>query len=256
MIDLSRAFKAFDHYISNYDTSIPSIHLKLIHTYEVVKVSDYLCDQLQIREEDKLLAALIALLHDIGRFDQWMLYHSFADYKTVDHALLSSELLFEKHLIREFIEDNKYDDIIKNAIEQHNKYQIDDGFDERNLLFIHLIRDADKLDNFRVKEEEDIEHILYKTVAEVNKETISPKIYEQFSHKQLIYGPNRITHLDMWLSYIAFIFDLHFKESLIYIKDNHWVERSFCRIHPIHDETLKQYQTLEQIALDYLEENV
>ncbi|MCD7808878.1 MAG: HD domain-containing protein [Erysipelotrichaceae bacterium] len=255
MIDLSHAFLAFDHYISNYDTSIPSIHLKLVHTYEVVKVSDYLCDQLHLSEEDKQLAALIALLHDIGRFEQWIRYQSFADYKTIDHALFSSDLLFHQQLIREFIVDEQYDEIIKNAIEQHNKYQVDDGFDERNLLFIHLIRDADKLDNFRVKEEEHMENILYKTVEEVNQETISPKIYEQFSHQELIYGPNRITHLDMWLSYIAFIFDLNFKESLIYIKDNHWVERSFSRLHPTHQDTLQQYLDLQQIALDFIEAN-
>ncbi|MCD8028978.1 MAG: HD domain-containing protein [Erysipelotrichaceae bacterium] len=256
MIDLHVAFEAFDTFVSKYDTSIPSIRLKLVHTYEVVKVSDYLCNQLHLGDEDKQLAALIGLLHDIGRFEQWIQFHSFADYKTIDHAQYSSKMLFEQQLIRMFIKDDQYDSIIKNAIEQHNKYQIDDGFDERTLLFIHLIRDADKLDNFRVKEEERIEGILYRTIEEVNEETISPKIYEQFSYQQLIYAPNRITHIDMWLSYIAFIFDLHFKESLIYIKDNHWVERSFKRLHPTHEETLKQYQTLQQIALGFLEEHV
>ncbi|MCD7893318.1 MAG: HD domain-containing protein [Erysipelotrichaceae bacterium] len=256
MIDLNIAYQAFDKYISNYDTSIPSIHLKLVHTYEVVKVSDYLCDKLKLSQEDKQLAALTALLHDIGRFEQWMQFQSFADYKTIDHALFSSELLFSKNLIREFISDNQYDEIIKNAIEQHNKYQIDNGFDERTLMFIYLIRDADKLDNFRVKEEENIENILYRTIEEINDETISPIIYEQFSNKELIYGPNRLTHIDMWLSYIAFIFDLNFKESLIYIKDNHWVERSFERLQPTRKDTLKQYQTLQQIALKFIEENV
>ena len=59
-----------------------------------------------------------------GRFEQWMRYQSFADYKTIDHALFSSQLLFDKGLIREFIDDPQYDRIIKNAIEQHNKYKI------------------------------------------------------------------------------------------------------------------------------------
>ncbi len=256
MIDLNHAYEAFAQYVSKYDASIPSIQLKIVHTYEVVKVSDYLCDQLHLNIEDKQLAALIALLHDIGRFEQWMQFHSFADYKTIDHALYSSKMLFDQQLIRMFIVDNQYDAIIKNAIEQHNKYQIDDGFDERTLLFIHLIRDADKLDNFRVKEEERIENILYESIEKINEENISPKIYEQFSSKKLIYAPYRQTHIDMWLSYIAFIFDLYFKESLVYIKENHWVERSFKRLHPTQKDTLQQYFTLQQIALDFLEENV
>lgn len=131
-----------------------------------------------------------------------MKYESFADYKTVDHALFSSHLLFDDGLIREFIDDSQYDQIIKVAIEQHNKYQIDQGFDERTLLFIHLIRDADKLDNFRVKDEEDIETTLYVSLTQVNQETISPAIYDQFYSTKLIYGPTRQTHLDMWLSYM------------------------------------------------------
>lgn len=253
MIDLDKAKKAFEDYLSHYDMTIPSIRLKVIHTYEVIKCSDQLCMQLNASKEDQQLAALIALLHDIGRFEQWMRYQSFADYKTVDHALFSSELLFDQGLIRSFIEDDQYDDIIKHAIEQHNKFKVDEGFDERTLWFIHVIRDADKLDNFRVKEDESIEHILYVSLDEVNHEHISPDIYDQFSHCQLIYGPTRKTHIDMWLSYIAFIFDLHFAQSVDYIHKNHWVERSFDRLNPVDLNTQKQYLQLRQIALDYID---
>lgn len=256
MIDLIKARHAFQKYVSQYDVAEPSIRLKMIHTYEVMKCSDYLCEQLHVSLEDKELAALIALLHDIGRFEQWTIYHSFADYKTVDHALFSSQLLFEEGFIRQFIDDCQYDDIIKNAIEQHNKYKIDEGFDERTLFFIHLIRDADKLDNFRVKDEEKIEDILYVSFNEVNHEIISPEIYHQFSHQQLIYGPTRQTHLDMWLSYIAFIFDLYFKESLQYVKDNHWVNRSFDRLKPLNKDVLQQYEFLRQRAIEFIEEKV
>ncbi len=253
MIDLDRAKRAFQRYLNHYDINIPSIHLKVIHTYEVMKCSDYLCQRLSLSFEDQKLAAFIALLHDIGRFEQWVTYESFADYKTVDHALVSGQLLFDNGLIREFIEDRQYDDIIRHAIEQHNKYQIDDGFDERTLLFIHLIRDADKLDNFRVKDKEDIETLLYVTLDQVNQETISPEIYQQFYQQKLIYGPTRQTHLDIWLSYVAFIFDLYFPESLEYIKQHNWVNRSFDRIQPCHIQTKKEYEILRQRALEYLE---
>ena len=252
MIDLQKARLAFKNYVSHYDTNIPSIRLKIIHTYEVMKCSDYLCKQLKWNQEDKELAALIALLHDVGRFEQWVKYESFADYKTIDHAMFSSQLLFDEGWIRTFIEDHQYDDLIKAAIEQHNKYKIDEGFDERTLLFIHLIRDADKLDNFRVKEEEDIENTLYASAEVVNQEKISPEIYKQFYNQELIYAPYRKTRLDMWLSYIAFIFDLHFPQSLQYIQENNWVHRSFDRLNPQDQKTHKQYTILRQRALDYI----
>lgn len=252
MIDLLKAKIAFKNYVSHYDATDSSIRLKMIHTYEVMKCSDYLCDQLHLSKEDKDLASLIALLHDIGRFEQWKQYHSFADYKTIDHALFSSQLLFEEGKIREFIEDHQYDDIIKNAIEQHNHYKVDEGFDERTLLFIHLIRDADKLDNYRVKEEETMETLLFASIEEVNQSHISPEIYDQIYQQQLVYAPTRKTKLDFWLSYIAFVFDLYFEDSIQYIKDHHWIERSFDRLHPIDKKTYEQYQTLRQRTLDYL----
>lgn len=252
MIDMQKARVAFREYVSRYDETIPSIRLKIIHTYETVKCITYLCDLLNLSKEDKELAQLIALLHDIGRFEQWMRYESFADYKTVDHALFSSQLLFEDGLIRQFIDDNYYDNMIKVAIEQHNRYTIEEGFNERELLFIHLIRDADKLDNFRVKDEETIETTLFVSIDEVNQETITPEVFDQMYNQKLIYGPSRVTHLDMWLSYIAFIFDLYFEESLKYIRDNHWVDRSFDRLHPVDKTTHQQYEILRQRTLDYV----
>ena len=233
MIDLKRATDAFENYISQYDLSIPSLRLKVIHTYETMKCIRMLCDQLTLTHEEKDLATLIALLHDIGRFEQWVRYESFADYKTIDHALFSNELLFDKGLIRNFIQDEHYDNIIKVAIVCHNQYKLADEYDEKTLLFIHLMRDADKLDNFRVKEEESIETLLFVSLDEVNNEKISPLVYDQ-------------------LSYIAFLFDLHFDESIQYIRENHWIERSFARITPIDETTKKEYDILKQRALEYV----
>ena len=96
MIDFIQAQKAFQNYISSYDMTIPSIRLKVVHTYKVVECCEYLCQHLHLSKEDTDLAMLIALLHDIGRFEQWMQYQSFADHKTIDHALFSSQLLFGK----------------------------------------------------------------------------------------------------------------------------------------------------------------
>ena len=46
---------------------------------------------------------------------------------------------------------------------------------------------------------------------------------------------------------------LYFQESIQYIQDNHWVERSFQRLNPVDFKVNKQYQTLKQIALDYIQ---
>ena len=49
-------------------------------------------------------------------------------------------------MIRKFIEPSKYDEIIRKDIINHNKFAIEEGLTEEELLFAKLIRDADKID--------------------------------------------------------------------------------------------------------------
>lgn len=254
MIDIEHAKHVFDDYVKDYDLEIPQIYLKYIHSYKVMKVIEELCDMQGITKE-KDLCLLIGLLHDIGRFEQYRLYQSFIDYKTCDHAMYSSYLLFDKGLIRKFIQEDTYDPLIKKAIEQHNKYKIEEGFTDEELFYIHMIRDADKLDHFRVKEVEKDTTLLGVTYQEAGKETITQDVYDQFIAHKLIYGPTRKTHLDRWISYNAFIFDLYFEESKQYLKKYSYIERSFDRIKIEDLKTRKQYNALKKCALDYLKED-
>ena len=70
MIDIVKAEKAFKEYLKEYDTESEKVALKVTHTYGVVKASEYLAKQLNLNEEDTNISRLIALLHDIGRFEQ------------------------------------------------------------------------------------------------------------------------------------------------------------------------------------------
>ena len=179
MINLDHAKEAFDNYVNRYDLSIPHIHLKYVHSYKVMDVMGELCD-MKGKTEEKDLCLLIGLLHDIGRFEQFRLYHSFLDRETVDHAMYSSHVLFEEGLIREFIEEDTYDTIIKNAIEQHNKYKVEEGFSEEELFYIHMIRDADKLDIItHAITEYDFESVFW--YSEFNCEEINEELIKGYS---------------------------------------------------------------------------
>ena len=60
----------------------------------------------------------------------------------------------------------QYDCIIYKAINNHNKFEIERGLSERELLHCKIIRDADKLDIFRVKEEDSFENMcLYHLIS-------------------------------------------------------------------------------------------
>ena len=109
MIDFKHAMCVFKRYIQDFDSKSGKIDLKIRHTYGVVKASEYIASKLKLSSEDIELAKLIALLHDIGRFEQIIKSDSFIDNKDMDHAILENDMLFKHSLIREFIDDNQYD---------------------------------------------------------------------------------------------------------------------------------------------------
>ena len=65
-----------------------------------------------LSKEDQDLAELIGLLHDIGRFEQVRLYHTFSDKISIDHGQKGVEVLFADKWIRKFSQDETYDTII------------------------------------------------------------------------------------------------------------------------------------------------
>ncbi|MBO5141416.1 MAG: hypothetical protein J6C46_00165, partial [Clostridia bacterium] len=55
-------------------------------------------------------------------------------------------------LITKFIDTDKYNNVIKKAIENHNKKQIEEGLSDKELLHAKIIRDADKKEKKQKKE--------------------------------------------------------------------------------------------------------
>ena len=130
MIDFLKAEQNFKEYLKDYDLNNGNIKLKIKHTYEVVKKSEYISKGLGLDQENIELAKIIALLHDIGRFEQVKQINEFTDSREFEHANYGVKRLFADNQIRNFIENNKYDNIIKKAIYNHNKYKIEEGLEE------------------------------------------------------------------------------------------------------------------------------
>ena len=161
---IAKAKLAFKDFLEEYkDKSDLGFELKIVHTYHVAENAKKIAQELNLSKEDIELAELIGILHDIGRFEELKITKELNSVK-FDHAGHGSEMLFEKCMIRKFIEDNQYDGIIKKAIENHSKLKIEENLDERTLLHSKIIRDADKIDNYRVKKDEKVEAIFPKRV--------------------------------------------------------------------------------------------
>ena len=110
IINIEEAQKAFKEYLKDYNVKNGSIKLKIKHTYEVAKKSEYIAINLGLDKENIELAKLIALLHDIGRFEQIKQFGEYNNEK-LEHAEFGVKILFKDNLIRKYIDDDKYDKI-------------------------------------------------------------------------------------------------------------------------------------------------
>lgn len=256
MIDIVKAEKAFKDYLKNYNENDEKVKLKVVHTYGVVRASAFLAEKLNLNEEDANLAKLIALLHDIGRFEQTKMsddVYDTADSMFFNHAVYGTKILFEDNLIRNFIEDNAYDNIIYKAILNHNRLNIENGLDEKELLHSKIIRDADKIDNFRVKLTESFKVLLGTEDTQIIfNEKISDKVYKTFMSKNLISVSDAKTCLDRWATYIAFIFDMNFDASLNYLQENDLVNKCFNRLEYYNPDTIEKILNMKKCTDEYM----
>lgn len=250
-MDIEHAKKAFERYLDQYDREDDKIKLKIVHTYGVVRCMNQITKKMGLSKEERKLAELIALLHDIGRFEQLKRFGSF-EPGLMDHAAYGAEILFEEGMIREFIEDSRYDEIIRMAIEKHSAYKLIGISDPCALLHAKLIRDADKLDNCRVKLEDAVETMLDVSAEEVGKQQISPEVLAQVYQKTSIDNKTRNTKMDYWVSYVAYFFDINFPETLEIIQEHQYVDRIIRRIPYSNIDTAKKMRKIGDFVNEYI----
>lgn len=255
-IDFLQAKSAFEEYLDEYDREDDKIKLKLVHTYGVADCAREIAVRMKLSGEDVELAEMIGLLHDIGRFEQIRRFDSFQP-DTMDHLAYGAELLFgENKMIRRFLKEEKFDSIICRSIAGHSAFRLEKIEDKRTLLHAKLIRDADKLDNCRVKLEEDMNTLLGVSEKEVGKSKISPKVWEACLRRESVLSSDRVTKADYWISYIAQYFDINFPETLVIMREKNYIRRIADRV-PYEDaDTRKKMEELTAFMEAYMEQRI
>ena len=145
-MDRKRARELFDEYVAGYDAGIVEIKLKIDHTYRVAEIAERIAGSIGA---DRDVAWMLGMFHDIGRFEQYTVYGTFRDAKSVDHAEFGADILFEKdERFKGIFEE--WEKVAETAIRLHNKLELPDDLDDKTLVYCNIIRDADKVDIFRV----------------------------------------------------------------------------------------------------------
>jgi len=254
MINILKIKEVYKEYMSNYNTNEPKIALKIAHIYRTAEKSKWLAEKLRLNEEDILLAEFIGLLHDIGRFEQVKKYNTFLDKISVNHGEYGVKVLFEDNLIRNFIEDTRYDEIIRKAILNHNRDNIQEDCSERELLHCKIIRDADKLDIFYALLIESF-NATY-PIDIYSKEFVSREIKEEVKNNHRIDYSKIKSCADLLAGQIAYIFDINCLYSLEEIKKENYIEKLIKRFDSQDKETIQDFNELKDIAEKYIQEKI
>ena len=254
-MDFERARQAFEKYLDGYDRKDDKVRLKIVHTYGVVKCSEDIATRMGLSKEDIEIARIIALLHDIGRFEQLKLYNSFNPC-TMNHAKYGAKILFEDGKIRDFVEEDTFDDIIRIAIDKHSDFAIEGVDDERTLLHAKIIRDADKLDNCRVKLVEELKTFLENSPEEPGMDVISDEVWKYCLQKKSVLSTARVTAMDYWVSYVAYFYDIYFKETMQIILEKDYIPRIIHRLEYKNPDTKHKMDILEKDLLEYAKNRI
>lgn len=250
-INIEEAKEEFIRYTEKFNLEDGNIKRKQQHSLRVMKISEQIAKNLKLQEEQIQLATLIGLLHDIGRFKQYTEIGSGDNLEGFDHGDYGAEILFEKGIIRNFIKTDKYDEIIRKAIKNHNKFAIEDGLTQDELIFAKLIRDADKLDILY-----ESEYIFYKNQEDlINKSILSEKIYNQFIKKTLVEKEKNIIleYIDDIVCVIAFIFDINYKTSFEILKEKDYINHILDRYNFEDEKTKQRVKKIKNEANKYIE---
>ena len=220
-MDYGVAEKEFRKYIRNYDLGDPAIRRKFTHSYKVVDVAVTIAHSLELSVEEIELAKIIALLHDIGRFEQHRIYGTYRDVDSIDHGNLGAEILFgDNGIIRGFVPSDEYDVTILKAIENHNKLTISDDCNAEELLHCQLIRDADKTAILRgvvdgIRNDENVAG----NYATIRHQKPSRETMDAFTEHRTVDMRRIENDLDYHLKSAAFIFDYNFPKGLNVVMD-------------------------------------
>jgi HD superfamily phosphodiesterase len=254
--DFTRIKDFFTLYTARFHSDDPSfqrnIELKRNHSIRVWKNTKELGRSIYLSENDQLLAETAGLLHDIGRFKQFEEYGTFSDKKSVNHAWLSTEVIKEKKLL-DGIPKEEQERIIT-SVYNHNKKRVPGTLNIKEETFVKLLRDADKLDIWKV-----VTDYYCETNGETNntlqldlpdEPVMNPVNIEDIKNERLVDLKNLETLNDFKLLQIGWIYDLNFKRSFQLLMENDYLGKIYNSL-----PKTEEIEDIKKQTLRYLEKN-
>ena len=119
--------------------------------------------------------------------------------------------------------EGKLAGLLELAIRQHNKYRVKEGLTDKELMFCNILRDADKVDIFKVNADIPMEIIYDVTTEELKNGVITKAVLESFYKKETVLKSVRRSAVDHIVGHISLLFELVYKESYRQAKEQGYV---------------------------------
>ena len=220
----SNYVQTFKHGDKNFQENIA---LKEKHTKQVCKEILNIGEQLGLNENELRLSEIIALFHDIGRFEQYARYKTFADHESENHAELGVKILKENKVLVQF--NKSIQTLILRTILYHNRLSIPEGETNTCLFFSKLLRDADKLDIWRVVtdyyNQNNGERNGILELGLPDTAGFSDKVYQDMLNKRIVDVKHLKNLNDFKLLQVGWIFDINFVPTFHCIKTRHYIKK-------------------------------
>ena len=153
-------------------------------------------------------------------------------------------------------EDMPLSDILQTlriAIGEHSAYRIQEGLDERTQMFCHILRDADKVDIFRVICDTPMEEVYGFQTKDILRSAITPEVMQAFYEHHAVLRKLKKCPADYIVAHGSLAFELVYPESLRIAKGQGYLKQmmSFQSENP---NTAEAFEHLRKDLNDYLEQ--
>ncbi|HPG40616.1 MAG TPA: HD domain-containing protein [bacterium] len=200
--------------------------LKKEHTLRVCDNILTIAGELSFTSDELPVAEICALLHDIGRFEQFQQYRTFMDAKSVNHAELGLEIISRYRVLDDIDPVEKAQ--IRNAVAWHNRAALPDSQDARSIVLAKMLRDADKLDIWKVVTD------YFNAKNKIKNEAIefslpdtpgfTPAIYADLFKNGIVKTAHLQNLNDFKLLLVGWVFDLNYNISLQLLKERGYLD--------------------------------
>jgi hypothetical protein len=203
------------------------LELKRVHSFFVAGHCLDIAGELGWDDHDTVVAEAAGLLHDAGRFSQFAEYGTFVDERSVDHGVRGAEEISRAGILDAL--DMRDRERILDSILLHNRREIPPDTAMDSLPLVKLVRDADKLDIYRIAVERmdagRLSEHLMAAIGIASGGPATPAAVEDVMSRRTVASEHISTGEDFLLMQLSWIFDINFLPTLHRIAAHGYLER-------------------------------